>query len=66
MSDLTDRTDAVAAGPASAGNRSENATQQRIESLIALEKHRAAGTAISSPAAFLQGMTIKLIPPGAS
>ena len=66
MSALTDRTDEVAAGPVSAGNRSENATQQRIGDLIALEKHRAAGVAAASPAAFLKGITVKLIPPGAS
>lgn len=66
MSTLTDRTDAVAAGPASAGNRSENATQQPIPDLIALEKHRGSSSLLQSPAAYLQGMTIKLIPPGGS
>lgn len=66
MSTLTDRTDAVAAGPASAGNRSENATQQSLLDLIELEKHRAASSLVQSPAAFLQGMTLKLVPPGAS
>lgn len=59
-------TDAVAAGPSSAGNRSENATAHNLRDLIAFEKHRASNTAAQSPAAFLQGMTVKLVPPGGS
>jgi len=59
-------TDAVAAGPASAGNRSENATAHNLRDLIAWEKHRAASDAAASPVEFLHGMTIKLVPPGGS
>lgn len=59
-------TDAVAAGPASAGNRTENATAHNLRDLIAFEKHRVASSAAQSPAAFLQGMTVKLVPPGGS
>ncbi len=66
MSDLTDRTDAVALQPASAGNRSENATQHSLKDLIALEKHRGITDAATDPAAWLGKMTLKLKPPGGS
>lgn len=66
MSELSDITDAVAAGPKSAGNKSENATSQSLADLIALEKHRGANTALANPARFLSKSTVKLIPPGGS
>ncbi len=66
MSALSDITDAVAAGPASAGNKSENATAHSLRDLIALEKHRAANSAAVNFSGFLNAHTVKLVPPGGS
>lgn len=65
MSTISDITDAVAAGPASAGNKSETATAQKLTDLIALEKYRNANAAMTAPGLALRAMTVKLVPPGA-
>lgn len=57
-------TDAVAAGPQSAGNKAENATSHSIPDLIALEKHRAEVAASRSGNLGVRFFNTK--PPGAT
>ncbi len=66
MSAIDDIIDANIAGPASAGNKSENATAQDPLKLIAVAKYKKSQEAAASPAGFLKAITVKLVPPGAT
>jgi|GEM_PF-4148582 len=64
MTEPADIVDAAAEKPANVSNDGVSVSQRSLSELMEFEKHVANRKAAASPAAFLRGATLKIVPPG--
>ena len=64
MTEPADIVDAAAEKPANVSNDGVSVSQRSLSELMEFEKHVANRKAAASPAAFLRGAILKIVPPG--
>lgn len=66
MSDISDALQSKALEPASVSVDGQSVAQRSIGDQVAADKYSRSIDALTSPKRALKGMTVKLVPPGAS